>query len=570
LYVEPVRFRELVQNLYADGVRLFIQPGQGSVVGFIGDTLREHDHLAIAGAIPNRSGMEQLTRVVAALYVEGAEVRFDQLLAMSRADVPAVCSPPAAGRSGDALRFDAALIRGSLQPLDLGSRPSSPPPEGEFGATLRLIEEAARVVMEAAEHSYTPTPAPTAPTELRWRRRFTVEDEPALADHAFFRQPPGRSTLADRFPVVPMTMMVEVMAGAAQHLAPDRLVIGLQQIRALRWLPVDPPTDVDITAAFVGTDHDRVRVSIDGYARATVLLGDRYPNPPETLDLEPLQDEGPAPQNADQLYDERWMFHGPRYQGVSEIRTMGRDGVRGRVTALPAPGALLDAAGQYVGYWIMINASEDRIALPMRIDRIDFYAPPPEIGTQLEVTVRFTEVTVEDIRADIELVQDGVLWGRMASFTDRRFDTTEPLFRVILFPEVNGLAEPAADGSWIIGEHWRSSASRELVMRRYLSGPERAEYAQLDPLAQRDWLRSRVALKDAVRAWLWDRGAGPLYPIEIEVGVDAQGQPVVHGPDGVAPCVRLTLRAEDAVVVVDEPTPTSTSVRSLSHSDTGR
>ncbi|HKY66789.1 MAG TPA: acyltransferase domain-containing protein, partial [Acidimicrobiales bacterium] len=72
LYIERVRFRELVETLYADGVRVFVQPGVGSVVGFVGDTLHDREHLAVAGAAPKRSGMGQLTRVAAALFVEGA------------------------------------------------------------------------------------------------------------------------------------------------------------------------------------------------------------------------------------------------------------------------------------------------------------------------------------------------------------------------------------------------------------------------------------------------------------------------------------------------------------------
>jgi len=106
-------------------------------------------------------------------------------------------------------------------------------------------------------------------------------------------------------------------------------------------------------------------------------------------------------------------------------------------------------------------------------------------------------------------------------------------------------------------------------MRRYLGERERGEYAALPALAQAHWLLGRIAIKDAVRAWLWERGAGPLYPMEVQVGSDdpndygeaaakggggvvGRGEPVVVGPGGVRPHVSLSLLDGEAVVVVDE------------------
>jgi hypothetical protein len=60
-------------------------------------------------------------------------------------------------------------------------------------------------------------------------------------------------------------------------------------------------------------------------------------------------------------------------------------------------------------------------------------------------------------------------------------------------------------------------------MRRYLSGPERAEYEAMTPKAARSWLIGRIAAKDAVRRWLWKRGHGPIWPIEVTLTNDAFG-----------------------------------------------
>ena len=41
-------------------------------------------------------------------------------------------------------------------------------------------------------------------------------------------------------------------------------------------------------------------------------------------------------------------------------------------------------------------------------------------------------------------------------------------------------------------------------------------YAKLNPNAQRDSLLARIAIKDAVRRWLWNRGHGPVFPLQIQ------------------------------------------------------
>jgi phosphopantetheinyl transferase (holo-ACP synthase) len=290
---------------------------------------------------------------------------------------------------------------------------------------------------------------------------------------------------------------------------------------------VDPPTEAVIRA--VPDGDDRVKVEIQGFARAVAVLADRYADPPEP-DRSPLVDERPAPHTADQLYDLRWMFHGPHYQGVTALDTIGSNGVSGEITALRSPGSLLDAAGQMLGYWLMYSLPEDRTVLPMRIERLDLYGPHPEPGERLRCTVRFTEITGTDARGDVEMLAGDRLWARMERFTDHRFETTEPIFWFMLYSEICTIAEERDDSTWVLTEPWRTAAMRELVMRRYLSGPERAEYEAMTPKAARSWLIGRIVAKDAVRRWLWKRGHGPIWPIEVGLTNDAQGRPLVSAP----------------------------------------
>jgi phosphopantetheinyl transferase len=97
-------------------------------------------------------------------------------------------------------------------------------------------------------------------------------------------------------------------------------------------------------------------------------------------------------------------------------------------------------------------------------------------------------------------------------------------------------------------------------MRRYLSAAERADYQRRTPRAARQWLLGRIAVKDAVRQWLWDAGAGPVFPIEVTVGNDASGRPHVAGPFDDPPQVSLAHTGSLAAALVGGPGRYSPSV----------
>ncbi len=69
--VEPIRFRATLTAMHDAGLRAFLQVGAGQLASLVTDNLRERDHLSIAVNVAFRSGLAQLQRVAAALWVEG-------------------------------------------------------------------------------------------------------------------------------------------------------------------------------------------------------------------------------------------------------------------------------------------------------------------------------------------------------------------------------------------------------------------------------------------------------------------------------------------------------------------
>jgi phosphopantetheinyl transferase len=150
------------------------------------------------------------------------------------------------------------------------------------------------------------------------------------------------------------------------------------------------------------------------------------------------------------------------------------------------------------------------------------------------------------------------VWAELRGWQDRRFDNDPHTRPVERFPERNTLSEARPGGWSLVHERWPDLASRELIMRNSLGGTERSEYAEHAPRGRRQWLLGRIAVKDAVRQWLWDHGEGPVFPAELRVHNDDVGRPYVTGMYGreLPPLdVSLAHRAEAGVAIVRPHTP---------------
>ncbi|WP_148668651.1 4'-phosphopantetheinyl transferase superfamily protein, partial [Streptomyces sp. WAC05950] len=376
--------------------------------------------------------------------------------------------------------------------------------------------------------------------------RLSLAALPYVRDHCVYLQPDDWAEDSDRFPVVPMTTMLELAADAARRYVPAGLaVVGHEDVRALRWLAVEPAVDVRVSVRPDGPG--RMRVTLGEYASVVVLFDEGYEAPP-CPDGTPLRDAGPAPVSAAALYRDRWMFHGPRFAGVHEVRTVGADGIHGVLRALPDPGALLDAAGQLFGHWMQLRLPVDRLVFPAGVDRIRFYGPPPAPSALISATARIRAVQDVTVRGDVELRgPGGGVWARIEGWTYRRFGADERVWPMKFTPEVCGIGEPRPEGWCLARRRWSDPASQELVMRRYLGAAEREVYGRLAPRARAPWLLGRIAAKDALRGLLWDGGAGPVFPAEVPVGNDPAGRPVAEGP--LTRGFRLSISHKDRIAV---------------------
>ncbi|MFJ5776293.1 SDR family oxidoreductase [Streptomyces sp. NPDC093094] len=172
----PVRFREMIEAMYAAGARTFVESGPGSVLsGLVAATLGDRPHRTVdlerAGG-----GLPGALTAVAELAVTGVPLRFGRLFAGRDAVDLARAAPAAAPRwtvDGHAVRTaDGAYLPGGVVPARPVSLPSSPPTHAartdpdelitDYLRTSREIVAAQRDVL-LAHFGAKATPSPVVP-----------------------------------------------------------------------------------------------------------------------------------------------------------------------------------------------------------------------------------------------------------------------------------------------------------------------------------------------------------------------------------------------------------------------
>jgi acyl transferase domain-containing protein/phosphopantetheinyl transferase len=84
-WTKTVAFRETIEAMYADGLRVFVDVGaRGNLAGFVEDILRGKPAFAIAANLPRRSGLTQLNHLVASIFAQGVPLKADYLYARRR------------------------------------------------------------------------------------------------------------------------------------------------------------------------------------------------------------------------------------------------------------------------------------------------------------------------------------------------------------------------------------------------------------------------------------------------------------------------------------------------------
>ena len=369
--------------------------------------------------------------------------------------------------------------------------------------------------------------------------------------------------------LVPLTVTMEMLAEGGALLEPNKLLVGMRDIRASRWITLEKPDyTIEVTATQTTPGEVHVALREAGapgtlrpiLAEAVTVFAERYPDSglPRPFALENEKRSAWIPE---QLY-RTGMFHGSLMQGAKSVERAGRNGSSATLEVLPHTAlftdnpqpaflfdpVLLDAAGQAVAYWFWEAIEKGTDLFPYRVGGFHCYATAPPAGTFLECRVLRKLENDKVIHSDIEVLdRTGKVYYRLENWETRRFPQPPRFLRLRIDPRGTYISTPwkepiaALPGrplaccrvEGLSQEFLESSHSVWLKTLAYLilSRRERTVWDNLQatPKQRYDWLLGRAAAKDAVRMLIQERYGEQLCAADVEILTDAAGRLLIEG-----------------------------------------
>lgn len=408
----------------------------------------------------------------------------------------------------------------------------------------------------------------TPEMELVAQRKIDLDEDIFLQHHTLGRQVSVNEKGVTALPVMPLTMSMEMLAEAGALLMPDKVLIGMKNIRAYRWIALEQkslslqisarrkPGTNEVEARIQNLEETKVSEE-NPIVEGTLVFASNYPHPPG-VDPLLLQSERPSRWTPEELYS-RGMFHGPHWQGVASVDRWGKDGSIATLEVLPTDGFLrsiktprfvtdpivLDAAGQVVGFWTLEHLERNFLVFPYRVKALHIYHPQPPVHQKVRCQARIKLVGSKHVSSDIDMInEDGKLWMRLEAWEDKRFDLPPSIQQFLLSPikVIPNIRWDAPIASWHnpssfyccrIETLFRGDEDfwRRVFAHLILNHKERQFFSNLGKSKKRqdEWLMGRLVAKDAVRMFLKQRYEMELGPVDVEIAQDEYGCPVPQG-----------------------------------------
>ncbi|HWG43117.1 MAG TPA: beta-ketoacyl synthase N-terminal-like domain-containing protein [Gemmataceae bacterium] len=588
----PLRVWQTVRKMYEDGARIFVQVGGGHLAAHLKALLAEDaEALTVALDVDTRNPLTQLHHLCATLFHAGVPLDLAPLFehrTLRELDLATPQPAPTPARTGVSLRIDWSPLNHE------NARRHQPAAEfvgwaegreahhvplvdlAALGPPYELPAEAIRMPVLGNIIHFTPD------KELRIERKLDLAEDRYLAHHLFVHAP--CKPAQDCLPVLPMTMSMEFVAEAAALLAPGLGLIGFEDVRALRWIGLrDRAADaLVIDACLESFDADtgvrRVRGTIlfedQPSFSATVVLAEEYRQDVH-FELADSSGEGPWPFPIEEVYGDRRMFHGSTFHTLAALHTLGNPGASGALKAMPrerlfashpdplllTDPCLMDGIGQFVGLFAQLHG---QFIMPTRVDRIEFYAPPPPPDSILPIRMEILSCD-HDLRQcsfNVELEDgEGHVWARVCGWTDwllrwqdRYLESCRDPYRNVMSEEIDLPHLPQGSVCMLVPRDFLAGVDLDWAARLYLHLHELPAYWEQNKEQRRQTVLSRAAVKDAVRVW-WSRkyGTSLPHPAEFAIDHDTLGRPFLEpGDDAARPYISLAHTAAGAVAIASD------------------
>jgi malonyl CoA-acyl carrier protein transacylase len=555
-----VRFRETIERMYADGVRVFVEVGpDAKLTTLVHDILRKQPHVAVSASSSTRGEWLQLLHLCGALYAAGVGLDMSPL---DRCYAVPVVEAPTVGR---AIRMEHQLTMRRIA-------------EAEQRLMQRLGIVAAGKPRLDAEDAFSGEMVRRSAVEGVFRLRLSrATKHPYLRDHAMGSSVWGGQALE----VLPFTFTLALVADAAKRFT-DHAPRVIERVRAHRWLALDcGKLGLEIQ---VSKSAAKVYALQDGESQLAfeAEFGDALQRP---LKVVAAQAGGLAAGvwTPERFYRD-YAFHGPVYRCLRSVKISGAE-VEAELEVTRDVGAgreldpaVLDCAGQLVAIWLLENGSTDFGVFPFGMESFDVGGCAPTIGTRVRCRGQVSVSSFGVTSANFEFfLPDGSLCWRLTKLQQKVVDFPEGVANFFFGKQKDPFVSKTAPAtgvavSWLDKRSIQFLESGQGLWARVLAhgllGQTELEELYAEPLSRRAGrVLLEVVMRESRRRWVAE--FGEALPAVSTLAFGDLVVAVAHAPEQL---VRLRedldstqggLEIEGRRFVLDQATQPGASPRAL-------
>jgi acyl transferase domain-containing protein/phosphopantetheinyl transferase (holo-ACP synthase) len=464
--VRPVKVKDTIARLYADGVRIFVQLGAGGKMRVsVENTFAGSDHVALSSDVEHRGGLEQLHHLLGHLVMLG--VAFDPARLYRRRDLRPVDSANVAPKTVRKLSLKPPRLRLPAETAEwaraqMTAHAPAPvetpaiPARGD-GGCLTMAGQSAAIMEQFLEvqrsweqtetqllQQFLDTEAATVAAVTRMRPRATpaviaprpflgeiqsispgrelvsrllldLRRHPFLVQHALLNIPDDLKPAEERLATLPLTFEIEILSEAAEALMPGLLVSACHSMEARRWVALESSTTLELTVRARVVDEREVEVELytpgksnPAFRGRATMAASLSPPPP------PLEQayERECPHIPSEFYARGPLFHGPLYKLVRSFLGMSETHIGAEIEAGGQEAYLGSSAANLVFEPVLLDALQHVVGyrgwldgwlpMPVGMKRITRFGPTPRAGSRVRLSVHYRKLDGRRVEADYE------------------------------------------------------------------------------------------------------------------------------------------------------------------------